>query len=267
MRPNAVRRSERRTELSKPTALLFGDSHAYAIQRAIDKRSGKARATPLTAQRLAKSKNGKQIGDTTFEDFLRVVRQLRPEDIVFSAIGGNQHAVFSTIQHSRRFDFLDPGMRPRVDADAELIPYRVLSNTFEKGIRSRDGRSLEALRKATSARVVHLIPPPPKADNAFIQEYHETHFAAEGITAHGVSSPALRLKFWTLQTRLLEKLCGEFCIEIMMPPGAARDHKGFLRRDLYANDATHANHHYGELVLREIESRYLTAETDAEHAS
>jgi hypothetical protein len=104
---------------------------------------------------------------------------------------------------------------------------------------------------------VHVIPPPPKSDNAFIQENHETLFASGNIASHGVSSPALRMKFWTLQARVLEKICTEMGIEVMAPPAAARDKSGFLKRDYYANDATHANHSYGELLLREVESRYL----------
>lgn len=251
--------THRRTELSKPTVLLFGDSHAYAIQRAIEKRQGKGRPVPLTAHRLAKMKNGKQQGDTSFEDFLDMIRALGPHDIVLSTIGGNQHAVFSTIQHPQRFDFFDPNGVIAVEETAEIIPYRTLAGVFEKGIRGRDGKSLAALRKATTARLIHIVSPPPKKDNAFIEQFHESHFASEGITASGVSSPGLRLKFWELQTRLLQQLCDELGIEVMLPPAEALDSKGFLATDYYANDATHANHAYGELVLREIETQCLPA--------
>lgn len=250
--------------MSEPTILLFGDSHAYAVQRAIEKREGKGRTTPVRAYRLAKIKNGKQQGDKSLEDFLEIVRPLAPTDIVLSMIGGNQHAVFSTIQHPQKFDFLAPGARPGSEEGAEIIPYRVLASFFERGIRNRDGKSLEALRHATEARVIHIIPPPPKADNDFIQRYHESIFANEGITAQGVSSPQLRLKFWTLQKRVLETLCEELNIELMLPPSVARDHRGFLASDYYANDATHANYFYGELLLREVEDRFLSKTPGAE---
>jgi hypothetical protein len=253
--------------LTKQTALLFGDSHSYAIQRAIEKRQGKRRPVPVTAYRLAKIKNGKQQGDTSFEDFLDMIRSLRDEDMVFSMIGGNQHAVFSTIQHPKRFDFFVSGREPRPEKGTEIIPYRTLEGVFEKGIRNSDGKSLEALRKATSARVIHIIPPPPKKDNAFIQQYHETHFAKEDIGSLGVSSPGLRLKFWALQTRQLQKVCAELGIEVMLPPATALDDKGFLATDYYANDATHANYGYGELVLREIENLYLSQPAQAQARS
>jgi hypothetical protein len=243
--------------MKKPIIMLFGDSHSYAVQRAIERREGKGRPVPLKAHRLSKMKNGKKQGDTSLEEFLEIVRPLGPQDVVLSMIGGNQHAVFSTIQHADPFDFMDPDGRDATDPKASLIPYRVLADSFEKGIRNGDGRSIEALRKATSARVVHVIPPPPKEDNEFIAQFHETFFASEGISSRGVSSPALRLKFWKLQTRVLEQLCRDIGVEVAMPPSKALDRQGFLARDFYANDATHANHHYGELLLRDVESRFL----------
>jgi len=244
----------------KPKILLFGDSHSYAVQRAIEKRQGKGISIPLKAHRLSKIKNGKKQGDTSLEEFVEIIGKLTENDVVLSMIGGNQHAVFSTIQHPQRFDFLEPGGKPVVEEGAVLIPYRALTSFFEKGIRNRDGKSLEALRQATSARLIHIIPPPPKGDSAFIQQYHESVFANEGITSHGVSSPVLRLKFWNLQTRLLKALCEDLGIEVMMPPKVSVDHKGFLARDYYANDATHANHFYGELLLREVEQRFLKSD-------
>jgi hypothetical protein len=252
-------RTARRTAQAAATApriLLFGDSHSHAIQRAIEKRKGKGQATPLSAHRLLKEKNGRNIGDTPFEDFLESIRRLAPTDVVLSMIGGNQHSVFSLIQHPRAFDFFTPEEEAAPDSGLEVVPYRALEDVFAKGLRGGDGKSLEALRKATPARVVHIIPPPPKSDNAFIQQYHETHFARD-LPSFGVSPPQLRLKFWRLQTRVLAHLCAEFGIKVMMPPKRTLDDEGFLRPEYYAQDATHGNWRYGERVLRDVERRYL----------
>lgn len=246
----AARRAPKR-----PTILLFGDSHSHAVQRAIDKRVGKGQPVPLTAHRLLKEKNGRQIGDTAFEDFLKAVGRLTTSDVVLSTIGGNQHAVFSTIQHPQPFDFFAPDDQ-EPDRSVDLIPYRALETVFATGLRRGDGQSLEALRKATKARVVHIIPPPPKSDNAFIQQHHESWFAQD-LPTRGVSPPELRLKFWNLQTRQLQRICGEMGIEVMLPPTTTTDERGFLRPEYYANDATHANWRYGERLIREIEARFL----------
>jgi hypothetical protein len=240
-----------------PRIVLFGDSHSHAIQRAIDKRQGKGQSAAVTAHRLLKVKNGQNIGDTTFEDFLSLIGKLESSDVVLSTIGGNQHAVYSTIQHPQPFDFFEPARSDAADGAVEIIPYRAIEAAFMTGLRRGDGKSLEAVRAATVARVVHIIPPPPKADNAFVQQNHESLFATEGLATRGVSSPELRLKFWNLQTRVLEMLCTEFGIEIMMPPAPTVDQRGFLRPEYYARDATHANWRYGERLLREIERRFL----------
>ncbi len=197
------------------------------------------------------------IGDTTLEDFLAIARCLHPTDILVSTLGGNQHAVVSTIQHPERFDFIFPGEEQRpVDSEAQLIPYRGLYEYFASGIRQRDGKTLEALRAATRAKIVHLQAPPPKASNAFIRDYHDTQFASQGISQFGVSAPELRLKFWRLQNLALKELCDELDIEMLPPPPNACDSKGFLARSFYARDATHANAEYGELVVAQLEDRF-----------
>jgi hypothetical protein len=240
-----------------PHIVLFGDSHSHAIQRAIDKRAGKGQAVSLTAHRLLKEKNGSNIGDMSFVDFLKSIGNLGPNDVVLSMIGGNQHAVYSTIQHQQRFDLFEPGQPAFADGSVEIVPYRAMEMAFATGLRGGDGKSLEAIRAATTARVFHIIPPPPKQDNAFIQQHHESLFASGGLASRGVSSPELRLKFWKLQTSVLEMLCAEWGIEVKMPPPPTIDDQGFLRPEYYARDATHANWRYGERVLREVERRFL----------
>jgi hypothetical protein len=248
-----------------PRILLFGDSHSHAIQRAIEKRIGKGQSAPLSAHRLLKEKNGRNIGDTSFEDFLESIRRLTPGDVVLSMIGGNQHSVLSMIQHPQAFDFFAPG-EAAPDSAKETIPYKALEEVFTRGLRGGDGKTLEALRQATRARVVHILPPPPKSDNAFIEQYHETLFAQEGLPTLGVSPPALRLKFWKLQARVLERICAELEIEVMRPPRRTIDEEGFLRPEYYAQDATHGNWRYGERVLRKIERKYLHPAASGEHA-
>jgi hypothetical protein len=244
------------TPKKKRRALLFGDSHAHAVQRAIDKREGKGQPVPLTAHRLLKEKNGVRIGTTSLDSFLRLISDLRPKDLVVSMIGGNQHAVYSTIQHPQRFDFFEPRGDSSVEPGAEIVPYRALEDVFATGLRRGDGRSLEALRAATVARVVHIIPPPPKHDNEYISKNHESIFASD-MRQRGVSSPELRMKFWNLQTRVLVEICKELGVEVVMPPRRAVDDAGFLRPEFYANDATHGNWLYGERIVREIERLYL----------
>ena len=253
-RPSRTRSQE--PEAKQPTILLFGDSHSHAIQSAIGKRMRKGRNVPVIVHRLKKEKNGREIGDTSLEEFLRIIRDLDADDVILSMIGGNQHAVFSLVQHSQPFDFFEPGQTDPIASGCEIIPYRILEDLFAYGLQKGDGKSIEALRKATNAKVVHILPPPPKADNAFIEAHHESLFAKQGIAARGVSRASLRLKFWSLQANILRNLCTQLGVEVMTPPPGTTDEAGFLLPDYYARDATHANHTYGELLLREVERAY-----------
>jgi hypothetical protein len=267
--------------------VVFGDSHVHAIQEAIKARAEAGIAVAVEARRLLKTKSvatdsppsrlpgldklkalvgqwtggalgARTIGDTSFEAFLVEARRLGPADVLVSAVGGNQHAVFSTVQHADPFDFFFPEDRPdATEGHVPLVPFRPLYDQFATGLRLGDGATLSALRRATKARLVHLIAPPPKSDSAYIRRYHDSHFAAEGISSLGVSSPALRLKFWQLQNRALKEICADLDIETIEPPAAACDEEGFLRRHFYARDATHANAAYGELVIEQLEQLRL----------
>lgn len=235
--------------------IIVGDSHVYAVQRAQDRRKSKGIPIGPEIYRILKKKSEISLGNARFEDILTMIRGFHQSDVVVSMIGGNQHAVFSTIQHPQRFTFLMSGDAGAAEA-TELIPYRALAQYFEDGIRGRDGQSLAALRKATQARVVHLLPPPPKRDNSHILKHHESKFAQDNIADLGVSAPELRMAFWRLQAQLLEELCAELKIEVLPPPSAALDSDGFLAPEFYAKDATHANASYGELVLHQIDESF-----------
>jgi hypothetical protein len=54
----------------------------------------------------------------------------------------------------------------------------------------------------------------------------------------------------------LHKLCRTLDIEVMQPPAKSLD-RDFLKPKYYGADSTHANRHYGELVLRAVEAQFL----------
>jgi hypothetical protein len=238
--------------------LLYGDSHSEAIFRAVELRKRKRKPTPIDVHRARRQKGEKLLGDTSLEEFLELARGLGADDVVVTMIGGNQHAVFSTVQHPVRFDVIEPGMMAdHLEPGAEIIPYRMVSSLLDSALRGRDGRSLKALRDATPARIMLIIPPPPKRDGEFIRNYHETRFAND-IAELGVSSAELRMKIWRMQRNLLHSHCRELNIESLDPPQNAVDPDGYLLPEYYANDATHANRDYGLLLLRVLEQRFGT---------
>lgn len=236
-----------------PRIAVFGDSHSAALARAQEFADRKHQYEHIQIIRLRKEKNGKEIGDADLLSFCRKISRFGRDDFVFSAVGGNQYAVISTVQTPSEYDFLASLSDEDIASDrAELIPFRAIANYVREGIRGTMGPILERIRGSTSARVYHLVPPPPKQDNAFIAANFEGRFAAQGLDALGPTRPGLRLKCWKLQLQFLEELCRELDIGLVMPPGRTLTPEGFLAPRFYAKDVTHANRRYGEYVLRQI---------------
>lgn len=239
------------------TIYLFGDSHSHAVHRAATKWLAKGIPVPLTVFRPRKRKEtGEEVGNTSYPEFLDLISKLEPDDVVFSMLGGNEYAAFSTFQHPQPFDFFDKAPEAFVAPGTEVIPYKAIAAALQNSILQGPGRALKMLKDSTRARLVHIIPPPPIADNVFIAGQSKRLFNESGFDTTRVSPPQLRLKCWELQRHILYKLCRKSGIKVMpVPPKSSEG--GFLRAKYYGHDAHHANAKYGELILREVQARFV----------
>jgi hypothetical protein len=239
--------------LGRPRIAVFGDSHTAALQSAKEFPDRSHVYEHVRLYRVLKEKDGRAIGDTTLGKFCQVIRGYSASDFVFSAVGGNQYAVVSTVRSPVEYDFLtSPEDEDFAGEGAAIIPFRALAGHIEKGIRGTVGPVLREIRAATTARVFHLAPPPPKKDNEFIARHFESRFANQGIADLGPTRPELRLKCWKVQLDRLAKLCEELGVELVMPPWRAMTPDGYLGQRCYAKDVTHGNRRYGEYVLKDI---------------
>ena len=237
--------------------MIFGDSHTVALAQALAFRESKSQTTSPAIElfRLRKLKGDIALGDTSIDEFCEKISGLGPDDLVFSAIGGNQYAIASTVRVPPFFELAvkDDHASSR-DEQAILIPVRVFESYITSGVINSDGPMLKRIRSATCARVFHLTPPPPKHDNAFLKQFHEARFAAEGLGDPEPHAPELRLACWDMQCGALQMLCTQIGVELLPPPPAAVGSDRFLEERYYSKDVTHANRRYGEQVLRQIES-------------
>jgi hypothetical protein len=251
LRMKALVRSQGATRASR--IAVFGDSHTAALSSAKDFPERRALYENIEIFRLLKEKDGKSIGDSTLERFLSEIRGLEVQDLVFSAVGGNQYAIVSTVRDPVEYDFVSsPEDRSGIDTGASLVPHRALFGYIRKGVRGTIGPVLKAIRASTGASFYHLAPPPPKEDNRFIATHFETRFARQGIQDLGPTRPALRLKCWKMQLQCLAELCDELDIGLVLPPERGVTAEGFLAPRCYAKDVTHANRRYGEFVLKQM---------------
>lgn len=236
-----------------PRVAVFGDSHTAALLRAQQLPSAAGSYDHIRIFRLQKEKNGKSVGDADLASFCRHIHAFGKADFVFSAVGGNQYAVVSTVQGDVEYDFLTSPTDEDFSSDrAALMPQRAIATYLEQGVRGTIGPVLAQIRNATKAKVYHLAPPPPKEDNAFIAANFENRFAQDGIGEYGPTRPSLRLKCWNIQLDCLARLCAELDIGLVPPPGKSVTEHGFLHPRSYAKDVTHANRRYGALVLDQV---------------
>jgi len=232
--------------------IIIGDSHTHALKRALKTSNRQELKDVVEVYSFAKIKNEQKVGDLTLEEVEALVSELDSEDVVFSLTGGNQHNSVVLIQHPEPFNVGIPLSTEDTVLPKTLIPYQVMRSVFEKGLQGNDFKRLSRLKNATKAQVWHLAATPPKSDENHILKRHETDFAAKDITSHGVSDPFLRLQVWHLQLDVTESLCNKLGIKFMPFPKEAQDADGFLAVDYYADDATHANEAFGELMLAKI---------------
>ena len=256
-----------------PRILLLGDSHSLAVHEAVEKRRKQGLTSPLTVFRRDRKETKSEeersrlrearahdwtwrgIAGIRMDDFLARVAEFGQNDIVLSALAGSDYVYFGLLEHPMPFDFHTPFASPAPRRGVHIVPYRALADMFVETLVDRY-RHLFAIRAATSARVVHLLSPPPLADDEFIARSRAEVSARAGIPNLPVAPPHLRLKFYLMQVRYLRKACIKRGIEIMMPPAEAIQN-GFLDARYYGPDAHHANALYGELVLRDVERQFL----------
>jgi hypothetical protein len=240
--------------MARRRIVVLGESHVDGVQQAFAARSSTADQPAFSIYRLMSIKNGITVGDLTLEDCIQRCATLDPEDVVVSLLGGNQHAVVGLIQHPIPFDILEPETTlDQLPPEIHCVPTRVMEDYFDKGLRGRDGTKLQALSARVHSRLYHVSPPPPKEDTAHILRRPESAFAQRKIHERGVSPAGLRLRLWELQNRIMRRLCAEWGIGFVPVPDTTLTPNGFLKPEYYARDATHANLHYGELVLKQLE--------------
>ncbi len=238
--------------------IIIGDSHTDAIKRALKKyKKLEGYDVSIEAYRYLKPKGDSYIGDLDEDQIKQILSELSPNDLVVSTIGGNQHQVFSLVQHPVSFYvFTLNTLQEDLGENDKIIPYNQVFDYLYQVIDGKDWRRLLTLKKSCSCHVVHLIPPPPKKNVDHILMHHETHFSNNGLIERGISCAKLRLNIWMIQRDVLKKKARESNIILISPPDLSLDKDGFLSEVCYANDATHGNERYGCLVLDQIFSFY-----------
>ncbi|WP_443751182.1 hypothetical protein [Asticcacaulis solisilvae] len=229
--------------LTETLALVIGQSHTEALSEALAAQPD-SHIRVINYNRPESDTYRKGVFDP------RMVAGIEPS-VVVSMISGNFHNVLGLIEYPTRFNFMDANDRAGdVDKDRVNIPYAVMFDYLNTVMRAGFLQVLLAIRDLYGVPVHHVCSPPPHPDSDFIKENPGGYFSDK---VHlGVSPPPLRLKLYTLHSRIFREFCEENGIGFIPPPAEAVDADGFLAEPYWRRDPTHANAAYGALVARQI---------------
>jgi hypothetical protein len=111
--------------------------------------------------------------------------------------------------------------------------------------------------RRTKARLVVAGSPPPKGDEAELirlvqsEWYYRDQASRLGLRLEdvGITPGPIRLKLWRVTQDLMAEAARRHGCDFFSVPDEAIDESGFLKRELWAEDATHANAIYGRIML------------------
>lgn len=172
---------------------------------------------------------------------------------------GSQHFHYFAVEPLEPFDFLLLS-RPDlpVDATRRMVPEAAVVQLMRMTL--DDLAPVVADIKAAGGIPLICGTPPPKGDYEFMMQamLREGYFQRAAVD-YGIdldetrlSPPMLLLKFWIVMQEAMQDFAARHGVAFLPVPADAQTEQGFLRPECYAPDATHANDHYGQLMVGEI---------------
>jgi hypothetical protein len=193
-------------------------------------------------------------------DYWLTLRWALPSATIVIFWCGNEHNAHFLLRPEPLFDFVASATpEEAVDDAVQLLPeslVRARLSAFHGELASY----LTFLKSATKARVALAGSPPPKGDEArlkqlLLKDWYYRNQAAElgvGVEEMQIAPAPLRRKLWHLAQELMAEAAERHGCSFVPAPAAAFDEEGYLKQELWAEDATHGNALYGRLMLEAL---------------
>lgn len=190
------------------------------------------------------------------ESYWIEAERLAPNYKLFIYWGGHQHVALYLFASEPRFDFVfseEPGLP--VLEEAVLVPEQMLREDFMPSFKDLEQFLSRVIPR--TGRVFICGTPPPKDDLAVVRAglanevFFVDRLAALGATPETVplTSPYVLYKMWRLHQAMLREVADSWGVPFLEFPREAQTSRGFLRREYWAADVTHANRELGRLLL------------------
>ena len=172
--------------------------------------------------------------------------------------GGNEHNSLYFFEAAVKFDFTSTYVKRLLSSLQIVAQGYVKKRMREFAIKDLE-RLLGRIARASPERLLLVGTPPPKKDNLRLQELlpqepHLVEWAQQigGVRNVSITDPFVRLKLWHVLQDLIAEAAMKNGAHFLPVPDELRDAEGFLKPEHWANDVTHANEAYGEIMLRKV---------------
>lgn len=227
--------------------VIAGHSHVICVLQAL----GAAWRDDVSVAYNAVLSDGPPLDDA----YWGFVRDVTSDQLIAIMWNGNQHHSSFLVRPDPPISVCDPAVPGGTESGATLVPRAMLAALWEPSFQQLR-RALDLL--VPERRVVLLGTPPPKRQAEVLANLAREPWFAEAARAHGVSAVDVtgeldRLRMWRIVQQRLREIAGDYGVVFVPGPADAVDGDGFLLAAFSADDATHANGAYGELLCDELE--------------
>lgn len=183
--------------------------------------------------------------------------------------GGAEHNHCYFFETETRFDFLSTHVS-KVDASAQMVSQAIIRDRFQQQTHNNLDLVLERLATGGLNRIALIGTPPPKGDNEALRallknERWLVNKAAElgrSMETIPITDPYVRLKLWYLLQDMLADVAHIRGLMFIPVPKEVQDADGFLKREFWASDVTHANVAYGNVIYETVVGAFSNAASE-----
>jgi len=141
------------------------------------------------------------------------------------------------------------GSKP-TDTKRHFIPRDVMRAQFKLRYAPLFDLSEKIRSHYSMSKIIYFNAPPPICNERLLTAKPEPHF--EEVIHRGFAPNQLRLELFNIQTEILAEHALKQGAIFLDSPNEAFDGDGFLSEQYCANDFTHANTAFGNLILKQL---------------
>lgn len=173
--------------------------------------------------------------------------------------GGNEHNTCYFFEVETSFDFLSAHVR-KMNPSAQIKSKAAIRHRLQQHSPNDLDLVLKPLVAGGVNRIALIGTPPPKADNEALRALLQTEqFFVDRASQLGqsletipITDPYVRLKLWYLLQDMLAEEARTRGLMFIPVPKEVQDADGFLKREFWAADVTHANDAYGNVMYETV---------------